>query len=157
MEAIYLDYAATTPVRAEVRDAMAPYLADEFGNPSSVHGWGRRAREALEASREGMAEALGAAPREVTFVRGGTESDNLALLGWGEARRAEGSQPTLAVLVAWKNGVGGRSCPRRTRPACEPPGPWQASHCNWPCPNGPRGSDGTACFVRKIAKTGPSS
>jgi len=97
MDPIYLDYAATTPVRAEVREAMAPYLSEAFGNPSSIHRWGREAREALEAAREELASALGASATEVTFVRGGTESDNMALLGWCEARAAEGVQPTLAI------------------------------------------------------------
>jgi len=97
MDPIYLDYAATTPVRAEVRDAMAPFLSAKFGNPSSIHRWGREAREALEAAREEVAAAIGASPAEVTFVRGGTESDNMALLGWCDARAAEGVQPTLAI------------------------------------------------------------
>jgi len=97
MDPIYLDYAATTPVRAEVREAMAPYLSDKFGNPSSIHRWGREAREALEAAREEVAGAIGASPAEVTFVRGGTESDNMALLGWCDARAAEGVQPTLVI------------------------------------------------------------
>jgi cysteine desulfurase len=97
MEPIYLDYAATTPVRAEVREAMEPYLSETFGNPSSIHRWGREAREALEAARAELAAAIGAAPSEVTFVRGGTESDNMALLGWCDARAAEGVQPTVAI------------------------------------------------------------
>jgi cysteine desulfurase len=99
MDPIYLDYAATTPVRAEVRDAMAPYLSGHFGNPSSIHRWGREAEEALEGARAVLADALGAEPSEVTFVRGGTESDNLALLGWCGAQRARGVVPTLAISV----------------------------------------------------------
>ena len=86
MEHIYLDYAATTPVRDEVRSAMAPHLGDRFGNPSSLHRWGRQAREALEGAREELAEAIGASAPEVLFVRGGTESDNMALLGWAAAQ-----------------------------------------------------------------------
>jgi cysteine desulfurase len=97
MNPIYLDYAATTPVRDEVRAAMAPYLAETFGNPSSLHRWGRAADAALEAAREEAAAAIGARPREVLFVRGGTESDNLALLGWCAAVSAQGQRPTLAV------------------------------------------------------------
>lgn len=96
MDPIYLDYAATTPVRDEVRQAMAPFLSDTFGNPSSIHRWGREAREALEAAREDVAEAIGAHASEVTFVRGGTESDNLALLGWCEAQRVGGAEPRVA-------------------------------------------------------------
>lgn len=78
---IYLDHAATTPVRPEVAEAMAPALAEDFGNPSSGHAWGRRARRRLEEARAALAAALGARPDEVVFTRGGTESDNLAVLG----------------------------------------------------------------------------
>ncbi|MDE2973998.1 MAG: cysteine desulfurase family protein [Gemmatimonadota bacterium] len=78
---IYLDHAATTPVRPEVAEAMAPALAEDFGNPSSGHAWGRRARRRLEEARAALAAALGVRPDEVVFTRGGTESDNLAVLG----------------------------------------------------------------------------
>jgi cysteine desulfurase len=78
---IYLDHAATSPVRPEARDAMAPFLADRFGNPSSTHALGRAARIALEEARERVAGALGAEPSEIVFTGGGTEADNLAVLG----------------------------------------------------------------------------
>jgi cysteine desulfurase len=78
---IYLDHAATTPVRPEVRAAMEPFLWDRFGNASSVHAAGRAARGALEDARERIASALGAARSEVVFTGGGTEADNLAVLG----------------------------------------------------------------------------
>lgn len=81
MEPIYLDYSATTPVRDEVREAMLPLLAQTFGNASSVHRWGREARAALEQSRARLAAVIGAHPSEVIFTRGGTEADNLAVLG----------------------------------------------------------------------------
>jgi cysteine desulfurase len=81
MDAIYLDYSATTPVRREVRDAMLPLFDERFGNPSSVHRWGREARAVLEQARARLAAVLGAAPAEVVFTRGGTEADNLAVLG----------------------------------------------------------------------------
>ncbi|HUF77155.1 MAG TPA: cysteine desulfurase family protein [Longimicrobiales bacterium] len=97
MEPIYLDYAATTPVRDEVRDAMAPCLAAAFGNPSSIHRWGRAADDLLEEAREEAAAALGARPREIHFVRGGTESDNLAVLGWCRAQAELGRTPALVV------------------------------------------------------------
>ncbi|MDH3205297.1 MAG: cysteine desulfurase [Gemmatimonadota bacterium] len=97
MDHVYLDYAATTPVRDEVRAAMAPYLSGVFGNPSSVHRWGREAEEALEQARAELAESLGAEPSEITFVRGGTESDNLALLGWCGGQRALDETPTVAI------------------------------------------------------------
>ena len=79
---IYLDHAATTPVRSEVRDAMLPFLGeDAFGNPSSAHAVGRAARAAVERARAQVAEALGAEPAQVFFTSGGTEADNLAILG----------------------------------------------------------------------------
>src|SRR5438445_13713380 len=79
---IYLDHAATTPVRPEVREAMLPFLGEEaFGNPSSGHSFGRLARAGLEAARKRVAEALGAPVRDVLFTSGGTEADNLAVLG----------------------------------------------------------------------------
>ena len=81
MEPIYLDYAATTPMRREVREAMRPYFDLRFGNASSIHRWGREARAALEDARDRLATVLGADPAEIVFTRGGTEADNLAILG----------------------------------------------------------------------------
>lgn len=78
---IYLDHAATSPVRPGVWEAMAPFAAETFGNTSGVHGVSRRAKDALEEARERVAAALGARPREIVFTSGGTESDNLALKG----------------------------------------------------------------------------
>jgi cysteine desulfurase len=78
---IYLDHAATTPMRPEVWAAMAPYGSDAFGNPSGVHGVSRRAKNALEEARERIAALIGAKPLEIVFTSGGTESDNLAIKG----------------------------------------------------------------------------
>ena len=80
-ESIYLDHAATTPVRPEVVRAMARCMGDDFGNPSSAHGWGRAARRRLEEARARVAAALRVEPSGVHFTRGGTEADNLAVLG----------------------------------------------------------------------------
>jgi len=90
MTPTYLDYAATTPVREEVRAAMEPFASEVFGNPSSAHRWGRAAAAALEEARADIASAIGARPSEVRFVRGGTESDNLAIMGTsrGEAQHS---------------------------------------------------------------------
>ena len=86
---IYLDHAATTPVREAVFEAMRPFFGPRFGNPSSTHRWGREARAALDEARERVAKCLGARADEVCFTSGGTESDNLAILGvWREARTA---------------------------------------------------------------------
>jgi cysteine desulfurase len=85
---IYLDHAATTPVRAEVLAAMTPFFGPRFGNPSSVHRWGREARAALDEARERIAACLGAHPDEVCFTSCGTEGDNFAILGaWRTARQ----------------------------------------------------------------------
>lgn len=87
---IYLDHAATTPLREEVLAAMVPYLTDHFGNPSSLHADGRRARQGLDEAREGIAAILGARPREVIFTGGGSEADNLAIKGVAWATSARG-------------------------------------------------------------------
>jgi cysteine desulfurase len=96
MEAIYLDYSATTPVRPEVRDAMLPLLGETYGNPSSVHRWGRDAKVKLEEARARLASLLGAHPTEIVFTRGGTEADNLAILG---RSRKDRSAPVVCSCV----------------------------------------------------------
>jgi cysteine desulfurase len=81
---IYLDHAATTPVRPEVLEAMLPFFGPRFGNASSTHRWGREARVALDDARARIAACLGARADEIVFTSGGTESDNLAILGGWE-------------------------------------------------------------------------
>ncbi|MGI4791731.1 MAG: cysteine desulfurase family protein, partial [Janthinobacterium lividum] len=89
---IYLDYAATTPLRPEVRAAMEPYLsADGFGNPSSLHADGQRAKRALDTARDTLASALGCQFSEISFTSGGTESDNAALVGVMLANKKRGN------------------------------------------------------------------
>lgn len=103
MEPIYLDHAATTPMRAEVRDAMLPFLGERWGNPSSVHRWGRRARNAVEEARERVATALGAHRSEIVFTGGGTEADNLAILGrWRQARADAGCGTVVCSAIEHK-------------------------------------------------------
>jgi cysteine desulfurase len=88
---IYLDHAATTPLRAEARAAMEPYLgAAAFGNPSSLHADGQAARRALDDARDTVAHAIGAAHSEICFTSGGTEADNAALVGVMLANRGRG-------------------------------------------------------------------
>jgi cysteine desulfurase len=95
---VYLDYAATTPVRPEVLEAMMPYLTDRsFGNPSSAHRFGRAARAGLEQARRQIAEALGAEPSQVIFTSGGTEADNLGIVGAALAARDRGAPMCAAV------------------------------------------------------------
>ena len=81
MKTIYMDHSATTPVRAEVIEAMLPCFGQDFGNASSVHAVGRRAHEALEGARDTVATSIGASPEEIIFTAGGTEADNLAIKG----------------------------------------------------------------------------
>ncbi|HEU4918623.1 MAG TPA: cysteine desulfurase family protein [Candidatus Limnocylindrales bacterium] len=88
--AIYLDHAATTPLRREALDAMLPFLTDGFGNPSSAHSFGRVARAALDEAHERVAERLHAEPREIVFTSGGTEANNLAIKGAAWAGKARG-------------------------------------------------------------------
>ena len=78
---IYLDHAATTPMRPEILDVMRTYFLERFGNPSSLHTYGLEARKAIEDAREQIAHSIGATPPEIVFTSGGTESDNMALRG----------------------------------------------------------------------------
>jgi cysteine desulfurase len=88
--AIYLDHAATTPLRREVLDAMTPFLTEDFGNASSAHSYGRRARAALDEAHEGIAARIGAQGREIVLTSGGTEALNLGLKGAAWAGKAHG-------------------------------------------------------------------
>ncbi len=91
MKRIYMDHNATTPLREEALEAMLPYLREEFGNASSLHSFGTRARRAVEATREEVAAALGARAREIIFTGCGTESDNQAIKGVAFANRDKGN------------------------------------------------------------------
>ena len=90
MNRIYLDHAATTPVSAQVLEAMIPFFSDCWGNASSVYGTGREARKAVEKARRQVAEAIGAEPREILFTGCGSESDNLAVKGTAFALKEKG-------------------------------------------------------------------
>src|ERR1700682_727457 len=81
MNRIYLDHNATTPVDPAVLDAMLPFFSSDFGNASSIHTFGQRARAAVETAREQVAALLNARPQEIVFTSGGTESDNHAIFG----------------------------------------------------------------------------
>ena len=102
IQRIYLDYAATTPVDARVREAMLPFLGDGsgvFGNPSSVHSFGQEARAAVDAARDRLAEAVGCHSSEIYFTSGGTEADNLALLGVLLANRDRGGDHLVTTAI----------------------------------------------------------
>ena len=90
MKPVYLDYAATTPLDPRVLTAMQPYLTEIYGNPSSLHSFGQAARRGIARAREQAAALIGASPDEVFFTSGGTESDNWAIRGIAEERRAAG-------------------------------------------------------------------
>ena len=99
---IYLDANATTPLHPAVREAMLPLLGELFGNPSSVHSEGQRARAAVDRAREPCAQALGVLPTELVFTSGGTEAAQLALLGVARAAldaRGPGARPPLRVVT----------------------------------------------------------
>ncbi|PYK57722.1 MAG: cysteine desulfurase NifS [Verrucomicrobia bacterium] len=87
---IYLDYNATTPLCETARSAMLPFLEGKFGNPSSIHAAGREARAAIDDARDRLADLLGAKPHELIFTSGGTEANNLAILGLARSRTARG-------------------------------------------------------------------
>jgi cysteine desulfurase len=96
--AIYLDHAATTPLRREVLDAMIPYLTEEYGNASSAHGFGRRARAALDEAHERIAARIGAAGREIVLTSGGTEALNLGIKGAAWAGKARGHRIVVSAV-----------------------------------------------------------
>jgi len=87
---IYLDHAATTPMDPRVLKAMEPYLKDQFGNPSSIYQIAQNAKRALDEARSDVSEILGCTPEEIIFTSGGTESDNLAILGTTRANKKKG-------------------------------------------------------------------
>lgn len=105
---VYLDYNATTPLAPEAMEAMLPYLQNHFGNASSIHSYGRQARAAIDDARDRIAHLLGARPHEIVFTGGGTESDNLAVIGLSRHRAEKGkhliTSPTEhhAVLHAFE-------------------------------------------------------
>ena len=98
MPRIYLDYNATTPVRPEVIEAMLPYFSEHFGNASSVHAFGQEAKGALEAARVQVAALLNASPGEIVFTSGGTEADNLGVIGGALAMATKGRHVVVSQI-----------------------------------------------------------
>ncbi|EIT85296.1 class V aminotransferase [Fictibacillus macauensis ZFHKF-1] len=90
MDYIYLDHAATSPVHPDVVEAMVPYLTEHFGNPSSIHHFGRKTRQLLDEARLVAAQSIGATPNSIVFTSGGTEADNAALFGTALAKKETG-------------------------------------------------------------------
>ncbi|PFG14049.1 cysteine desulfurase family protein [Bacillus sp. es.036] len=91
MNAIYMDHAATSPVHPDVMKAIMTSLQNDFGNPSSIHQFGRKSRHALDESRSNLARSIHANPNEVIFTSGGTEADNLAIVGAAKGNQAKGN------------------------------------------------------------------
>ncbi|MBN2074736.1 MAG: cysteine desulfurase NifS [Dehalococcoidales bacterium] len=91
MKRIYLDYAATTPMRSEVLEEMQPYLTEAFGNPSSIYSYGHEAKTGMDKARTAVARLLAAREEEIVFTGGGTEADNFAIKGVGFANRSKGN------------------------------------------------------------------
>lgn len=98
MKRVYLDHNATTPVREEVRKAVEPFLKESFGNPSSLHEPGREARIAVETAREQAAKLIGAGVENIFFTSGGTEADNLAVIGGARAARKKGNHLVTTAI-----------------------------------------------------------
>lgn len=98
MKRIYLDHSATTPVDPQVAELMMTYFTEYYGNPSSVHYFGRQVRKALDNAREQVAALIGASPKEITFTSGGTEADNLAIQGAARARVKKGNHLITSAI-----------------------------------------------------------
>ncbi|MEN6559839.1 MAG: aminotransferase class V-fold PLP-dependent enzyme [Acidobacteriota bacterium] len=98
MKRIYLDHIAATPVRPEVLEAMRPFLADSFGNPQSLHAWGRQAQEAVEAARAEVAALIGADPAEIYFTASGSEANNFAVKGLAAGQQARGRHLVVSAI-----------------------------------------------------------
>ncbi|SFJ01172.1 cysteine desulfurase family protein [Thermoflavimicrobium dichotomicum] len=97
--AIYLDHAATTPLDPRVREVMLPYLTDFFGNPSSIHRFGREVRQAIDRARMQVADALQADPSRIVFTSGGTEADNLAIIGVAAWYKEQGKNHVITSQI----------------------------------------------------------
>src|SRR6266576_3137380 len=95
---VYLDHSATTPADPRVVDAMLPYLTEKFGNASSVHYFGQEARAAVDRARREIAAMIGAKPNEIVFLSGGTEANNLAILGLCGATAAKGRHVITSTI-----------------------------------------------------------
>ena len=98
MRKVYLDNAATTPLLPEVREAMLPFLGEDFGNPSCLHSWGDVAREAMEDARDQVAQLIGADTEEIIFTGSGTESNNFAVKGLALAQQNKGKHVVVSAI-----------------------------------------------------------
>lgn len=98
MKKIYLDHAATTPLNPQVREVMLPYLNEKYGNPSSFHSVGKEVKDDLDTARENIGKILNVRPDEILFMSGGTESDNLAILGFARMNKKHGNHIITTMI-----------------------------------------------------------
>ncbi len=98
MNQIYLDYNATTPLDPQVLEEMLPFFRQDYGNPSSIHSFGNRAKSALDLSRERIAKLVNAKPKEITFTTGGSESNNFAIKGLALAQQKKGKHLVISSV-----------------------------------------------------------
>jgi cysteine desulfurase len=98
MREVYLDHAATTPLRSEVVEAMLPYLREHWGNPLSLHRFGERPREAMEKARAQVAEPIGAQPTEIYFTASGSEANNMAIKGAALMNQKQGKHIVVSAI-----------------------------------------------------------
>ncbi|MDR4889058.1 cysteine desulfurase family protein [Fredinandcohnia sp. QZ13] len=98
MQHIYLDHAATSPMHPDVVESMLPYMTEIFGNPSSIHYFGRKGRHAVDEARQSIAESIHAKPNEIVFTSGGTEADNLAIMGTAFAMQGKGKHIITSAI-----------------------------------------------------------
>src|SRR3989338_7142763 len=95
---VYLDHAATTPIDPRVKEVMLPYLTEKFGNPSSFHSLGKVVKDDLDSARSHLASLLSVRADEIIFTSGGTESDNLAVLGYARANQKQGKHLITSTI-----------------------------------------------------------
>ncbi|MEH7236138.1 cysteine desulfurase family protein [Bacillus sp. JJ1562] len=98
MQHIYLDHAATSPMHPDVMERMLPYMTEVFGNPSSIHYFGRKGRHAVDEARQSIADSIHAKSNEIVFTSGGTEADNLAIMGTAYAMQEKGKHIITSVI-----------------------------------------------------------
>ncbi|WP_010678239.1 cysteine desulfurase family protein [Bacillus timonensis] len=98
MQHIYLDHAATSPMHPDIVESMLPYMTEIFGNPSSIHYFGRKSRHAVDEARQTIATSIHAKPNEIVFTSGGTEADNLAIMGTALAMQEKGKHIITSAI-----------------------------------------------------------
>src|ERR671932_551649 len=145
---VYLDNAATTPMDPRVVEAMLPHLGGRRGNPSSLHASGSAAREVVEGAREPVAALINASPEEIVFTGGGTESDNLAVLGLA---RAASAQKRHAVVSRVEHAAVRESARRLEAEGWTPRGSWTLPSSRARCARRRRSPPSCGPIARSVA------